>query len=462
MDGSPGGAVDVTEELGADDAIGDPNAAGLAAAASSSIRKKPSLVKQLTGKLTGGVGSAAASKRAPPKRAAPGGPALSGEAAKAASKKLFKHIERLKYQDEDWKTRDEALEETRQLIAAGALASDDFVSGHDGFEANLRELNHSLCQQLYDQRSVIAKSAVATLDVLIEEVGDHAAAERCMREVTLEGLLQMASSGNKVLAATGREGLPKLVECVRFTSLVLEDPGLLHWLRGMKQVPVKLCCLNGLLQALQAWPLDLLRPAHEKIEIALIEAAANQNGEVRVLARQCLLQHLENAPDRQADVDKWLMRYPDTKKSLEKDRLKTTGLSPEAREPVCIRLGDSGARTRNGRLGGGGSGGGDGGNGSGDGSANAPTKPTLKKQGTAGAKILNGAKALARTASKAAGLAPPGQLTSRNEFIEGGELEPAESKTPLERMRELRSMLDEGLVTQEEFDDKKAQILQDI
>ena len=64
-------------------------------------------------------------------------------------------------------------------------------------------------------------------------------------------MLQLAGSGNKVLSAMGREAFPKFIELVRFESIVKDDKGLLYWLGGMKQPPVKLCCLNALLQALQ-------------------------------------------------------------------------------------------------------------------------------------------------------------------------------------------------------------------
>ena len=94
---------------------------------------------------------------------------------------------------------------------------------------------------------------------------------------------------HKVLSACGRETFPKLVESVRFTSLINDESsksGILHWLRGMKQAPVKLCCLNALLQALQTWPSSLLSNSHEAIEIALVEATSHPAGEVRSSARQ--------------------------------------------------------------------------------------------------------------------------------------------------------------------------------
>ena len=73
-----------------------------------------------------------------------------------------------------------------------------------------------------------------------------------MKGDVLEGLLQLASSGNKVLSANGRDAFPHLIETVRFESVITASPeGLLHWLRGMKHVPVKVTCLNSLLQALQ-------------------------------------------------------------------------------------------------------------------------------------------------------------------------------------------------------------------
>jgi hypothetical protein len=149
--------------------------------------------------------------------------------AKSAADEVKKHAERLKYQDEDWKAREEALNKLGALITEGALASEGFVSE---FGSNLKDVIDSVVRQLYDLRSVIAKLAVTTLGVLMTEVGDHAEAERPLREEALEGLLQLASSGNKVLSAAGREGFPVLMAHVRFESVVKD--GLLVWLRGNK------------------------------------------------------------------------------------------------------------------------------------------------------------------------------------------------------------------------------------
>ena len=222
--------------------------------------------------------------------------APTGKKAADMSKEMFKHIERLKYQDEDWKARDTALNRVEELIKKGALACEGFVAG---FSSNLKDLVHSLVAQLYDLRSVIVRSAVKALEVLFAEVhhhpsahargltghchaatlpctrppqvGDHGAAEGPMRGDVLEGLLQLASSGNKVLSAAGRDTLPKLMDLVRFESLLNVgkwDEGVLHWLRGMKQVPVKLACLNCTLQALQTWPIALLDPSSSSIEVS--------------------------------------------------------------------------------------------------------------------------------------------------------------------------------------------------
>lgn len=266
---------------------------------------------------------------------------------KDPSTELSKIAERLKYQDEDWKTRDEKLQRLRTLITNGALASDGFRSSH---ASNLKDLIHSVVCQLYDLRSVIARAAVTTLGLLMAEVGDHADAELPLREDALEGLLQLASSGNKVLAAAGRDGFPQLIEHVRFESIIKD--GLLVWLRGNKNPAAKTTCLTALLQALQTWPLSLLTPCNESVEVALVEAAAHSNSEIRSLARQCLLQHLQNSPKRQAEVDKYLAKYPDTKKQLDKEQAKPGALSAEERTPPAIRRGESGAANRNGKLGG--------------------------------------------------------------------------------------------------------------
>lgn len=79
---------------------------------------------------------------------------------------------RLKYQDEDWKTRDEALVRLQKLICDGALSCDGFISGEAGYAANLKDLTKSLVAQLYDLRSVIVKSAVKTLEMLMADVCD--------------------------------------------------------------------------------------------------------------------------------------------------------------------------------------------------------------------------------------------------------------------------------------------------
>ena len=208
---------------------------------------------------------------------------------RGTAKEIFKHVGRLKYQDEDWKTRDEVLERLQQLITEGALAKDDFIQGGDGFEGNLKDLNDSLTTQIYDERSSIVKSAIATLELFMAEIGDHTACEHCMRVETLECLLQLANKGNKVLSKMGRDALARFVDYVRFEA-VIADPGgsLLSWLGGMKQVPVKLACLSALLQVLQTWPTGLLSVGtHEHVERSCIAAAIHDKGEVRVLAFQC-------------------------------------------------------------------------------------------------------------------------------------------------------------------------------
>ena len=47
-----------------------------------------------------------------------------GKRAADATKDVFKHVARLKYQDEDWKARDEALQRLQKLITDGALSCD--------------------------------------------------------------------------------------------------------------------------------------------------------------------------------------------------------------------------------------------------------------------------------------------------------------------------------------------------
>lgn len=89
---------------------------------------------------------------------------------------VFKHMERLKYQDEDWQARDEALVSLARLTTDGALAGDKF---RDGFARNASDLLKSVVTQLVDLRSMIVKQAVATLEVLMAELGDHASAEKC-------------------------------------------------------------------------------------------------------------------------------------------------------------------------------------------------------------------------------------------------------------------------------------------
>ena len=277
-------------------------------------------------------------------------------AASSPATEIFKHAERLKYQDEDWKARDEALARLRVLITEGALATDGFIRGEGGFQANLKDLVHSIVTQLFDLRSVIARSAANTLELLMIEVGDHVSAEAPFCGDALEGLLQLASSANKVLAAAGRDAFPKFIDSVRFESIIKE--GLLVWLRGNKTPAVKICCLQALLQALQTWPLPLLQPSNESIEVATVEAAANPMGEIRALARQCLLQHLANAPDRQPAIDKWLAKYPDTKKALQKEPPPSGSLGADERIVPLVRRGEAGAAARNGKLSGAGGAGG--------------------------------------------------------------------------------------------------------
>lgn len=114
---------------------------------------------------------------------------------------------------------------------------------------------------------------------------------------------------------------------------------------------VKICCLSSLLQALQTWPLKLLMPSSDAIEAALVEAAASPASEIRALARQCLLQHLENAPTRQEAVEQRLTRFPETKKQLGKEKPKPGALGVAERgPPPSIRRGEAGAAKRNGKL----------------------------------------------------------------------------------------------------------------
>ena len=369
-----------------------------------------------------------------------------------AAKEIAKHAARLKVQDDDWKTRDEALARLQKLITDGALATDDFVSGGDGFEANLADLIDSLVKQLYDLRSVIVKNAIATLHILMAEVGDHAAAERPMRVDALEGLLQLAGSGNKVLSAMGREAFPKFIELVRFESIVKDDKGLLYWLGGMKQPPVKLCCLNALLQALQTWPTRLLIGASEQIEQALILAATAKEGEVRALSRQCLLQHLSNAPERAKEVEKWTKKnsnYLEVGKQLDKDELKPGGLSAEERVMPIIRRGDEGAAARNGKLGG---------------VAAAPAPPAKKPKAKPSIlKRLSSKSLLGSSSSADKGLAapaPPVPLAGPGASAAPEGAPPA--KTAKERMTELKELLDAELVTQEEFDKARQAILDSL
>ena len=276
-------------------------------------------------------------------------PILTGKKANDATKEVFKHAERLKYQDEDWKARDEALVRLQKLIVEGALSCDGFVTGGPGpgFAANIKDLVDSVVKQLYDLRSSIVRQATTTLGLLCTECGDHADVERPMKDNVLEGLLQLTSSGNKVLSAAGRDAFPTFIEMARFESLI---DGLCGWLRGMKHIPVKLACLSALLQILQTWHLSLIAPAQEALEVTLVEAAANPASEVRGLARQCLLQHLANSPSRAAVLDKLLARYPDTKKQLDKEQPKGGALPPDARPAVQMRTGEEGAARRNGRL----------------------------------------------------------------------------------------------------------------
>jgi len=392
--------------------------------------------------------AAAASAGVVRSAAGPPPPALKGKKAADAVKEIFKHTERLKYQDEDWKARDEALVKTGKLITEGALACDGFVSGFDG---NLKELVHSLVAQLYDLRSVIVRSAVATLKILMSEVGDHADAERPFGGDVLEGLLQLASSGNKVLSAAGREAFPHFIDNIRFESVISASPqGLLHWLRGMKHVPVKLTCLNSLLQALQTWPAALLASSHEQIEIALVEAAAHSAGEVRSTARQCLLQHLANTPSRQEEVDKWLMRYPDTKKQLAKEqddpKKKPAGLSATERVPTVLRHGESGARERNGKLGGGAADAAD----TAAAAAGGPKKPTLLKRLTTKSSLK---------VEAASGGGGGGAASGRGESIRDMAASTA-GMSAAERMQELNSR--KGEMSEEEFQAERQKIIQAV
>ena len=469
-----------------------------------------------------GLAERLASKQPPSLSSGKGSKSLGS--SKEQAKEIFKHCERLKYQDEDWQARDDALSRLQLLISGGALASDEFVSGEARFAANLKDLVHSIVTQLFDLRSVVARSAATTLELLMLEVGDHASAEGPMREDALEGLLKLACSGNKVLAATAKEVFPEFVDAVRFESLVRE--GLLHWLRGNKQVPVKLCCLSSILQALRTWPLSLLKPLNESLEVALIEAAAHPTGEVRVLARQCLLQHLVNVPERQGEVDRWLGRYPDTKKQLEKEQPQPGALPPDERVQPRIRQGESGAKTRNGKLG----------KGASDVSpasasdgvvATRPAGKPLKKQGSMSklasafsgsvkSVLKGGTAAVMRTATRersrsqavsSAGLppAPVAQVGGEVEKVEKGDddAEPAvnmaaapstheqgswglgwfggsktldtddsgsidatvsaaPSRSALERMKEAKELFDAGLLNQDEYDAKRAAIVSQI
>lgn len=370
---------------------------------------------------------------------------LTGKKADAATKEIFKHIERLKYQDEDWKARDEALERLQTLITEGALSCDGFVNG---FASNLKDLVHSLVAQLYDLRSVIVKSAVKTLHLLMIEVGDHRDCERPMREEVLEGLLQLASSGNKVLAAHGREAFPTFIEHVRFESIINVgkwESGVLHWLRGHKHVPVKLVCLSSVLQALQTWPPSLFSEASiESVEVALVEAAANPAGEVRSLARQCLLQHLADRPARSAEVDKYLKAYPDTKKQLNKESSKSGGLPPEARATCVLRQGESGAAVRNGKLGVGGTAGvGSGGRGA----AATPRKPSLLKR--LSSKSLLGGGAASKGGAKAA-------AAHQSE----ASLAAADGVSAAQRMMALKER--QGEMSEEEYEAERQKIIQSV
>ena len=384
---------------------------------------------------------------------------------KGTAKEIFKHVGRLKYQDEDWKTRDEVLERLQQLIQDGALARDDFISGGDGFDANLRDLNDSLTTQIYDDRSSIVKSAIATLELLMAEIGDHAASEDCMRVETLECLLQLANKGNKVLSKMGRDALKTFVDCVRFESVVSDASGsLLSWLGGMKQVPVKLACLSALLQVLQTWPTRLLCVGtHEQVERSCILAATHVNGEVRVLARQCLLLHLHLFPSRDAEVQKWTKKnsnYLEVGRQMDKDTIKHAGLAVAERLPNKVRHGDAGARERNSRLGGGP-------NASSPNDAGlmaAAREPTRKKPGLMkqmSAKFAPGfVKSALKTPSDSAPLGGAGGGgTGAAHFT----MKPAdttlEQRSAKERLVELKELLDDGLVTQDEFDEKRKAII---
>lgn len=381
---------------------------------------------------------------------------------RGTAKEIFKHVGRLKYQDEDWKTRDEVLERLQRLIQDGALARDDFIDGGDGFEANLKDLNDSLMTQIYDDRSSIVKSAIATLELFMAEIGDHSACEHCLRTETLEGLLQLANKGNKVLSKMGRDALKTLVECVRYESVV-SDPSssLLSWLGGMKFVPVKLCCLNSLLQVLQTWPTKLLSVAtQEQYEKSCILAATNTSGEVRVLARQCLLLHLHLFPKRKEELDKWTKKnsnYLEVGKQMDKDTLKDAGLPVAERVQHKVRHGDSGARERNGRHEGKDAAGSADPNAAGI--AAAARQPSRKKPGLMkqlSAKIAPGA----AKKSEDAPLGGGGGAHFAMKPAEGGTV--LEQKSAKERFLELKECLDDGLITQDEFDEKRKIILQSL
>ena len=66
------------------------------------------------------------------------------------------------------------------------------------------------------------------------------------------------------------------------------------------------------------------------------EATTHEKGEVRVLARQCLLLHLHLFPKRREEVEKWTKKnsnYLEVGKQMEKDTLKHAGLAVEERPP---------------------------------------------------------------------------------------------------------------------------------
>lgn len=378
---------------------------------------------------------------------------------RGTAKEIFKHVGRLKYQDEDWKTRDEALERLQRLIQDGALARDDFSNGGDGFEGNLKDLNDSLMTQIYDERSSIVKSAIAALELFMAEIGDHEACENCMRIETLEGLLQLANKGNKLLSRMGRDAFKAFVDCVRFESIVA-DPShsLLSWLGGMKQVPVKLACLTGLLQVLQTWPTSLLSVAtQEQVEKSCVLASTHDKGDVRVLARQCLLLHLQLFPKRRVEVEKWTKKnsnYLEVGKQLEKDSLKDAGIPVAERVPSKVRRGDAGARERNGRLAGGGAAAADP-NAAGIAAAREPSrkKPGLMKQ--LSSKFAPGAaKSDDAPLGGGAGGAAHFSMKQASAVLE--------EKSAKERLVEIKECLEAGLITQTEFDEKRQAILQSI